>query len=109
PLSAWPPPEDTSPGRLRVRRCRGTSAQGPPLVAQLARRFRPLGMTEEETVLHQPAGDDAAALEQQLRLGATDERGGFEQASPGPDAEGDAPRVADRLHEVRIGQRVRRG
>src|SRR5262245_50076204 len=66
-------------------------------------------MPEQEAVLGQPAGDDAAALEQQLRLGAMEERGHLEQARPRADAEGDAPRLAQRFHELRVRQRIRRG
>src|SRR5207244_4826871 len=90
PLSASPRPEDTSPDRLRARRGGGPAAQGAPLVAQLPRRLRPVGIAEEEAVLGQPAGDDAPALEQQLGLGAMNERRDLQQPAAGAEAEGDA-------------------
>src|SRR6266849_10573802 len=80
-----------------------------PSRAEIARRFRPGWMFECEARGQEPTGNDAPALENQLALGAKNERSSLEQPSRRRQAEANSPRAAQGSHEFGIGQRIGSG
>ena len=90
-------------------RSRSEIVAGAPLADEVGGGFRPIGKLKLESGLKQAAGNDAAALEDQLRLAAQkkcadrDERRGRRQAV------GHVPGLAQRGHELAVRQRMGRG
>src|SRR5271165_809548 len=87
----------------------GRSGPAAPLSDKVLRGFRPGGELEVEAGLEQARRDDAAALQYELRFGAQEERAEFEERRRGGEAVGHAIGLAQRGHELAVGQRVRGG
>jgi hypothetical protein len=77
-----------------------------PARNQLPRRGRPLRKKKLEASGEQTAGHDAAALENEFRLGPHEPRADFNDPFRVGQAKADAPRVAQGSHEITIGERV---
>src|SRR5437667_10298815 len=76
-----------------------------PSAAQIARGLRPDRELEREALLHEPAGHDATALEHQLGLAPEQPRADLQHPGGGGQAQPHPPRLAQRAHEVGVGQR----
>src|SRR3989442_9576446 len=75
-----------------------------PAAAQIARGLLPGRELEREALLHEPAGHDAAALEHQLGLAPEQPRADLQHPGGGRQAQPHPPRLAQRAHEVGVGQ-----
>ena len=66
----------------------------------------PEGESELEAGVEETAGDDLAALQDELRFGAHEEGADLDHPRSGGQADAGAPGFADRAQEVAIGKRI---
>src|SRR2546426_11821959 len=88
---------------------RASPCRPSPAPTQIARGLRPGRELEGEALLHEPAGHDPAALEHQLGLAPEQPRADLQHPGGGGQAQPHPPRLAQRAHEVGVGQGMRRG